>query len=116
MRFLSIYTPEANRPPPKADHMAAMGKFVEQAMKDGWLVATGGLLPVTKGGVQVRSTEGKMTVTDGPFIEAKEHIGGFALIEVKSKEEAIEKSKRFLELAGNGLSELRQIMGPDDMR
>jgi hypothetical protein len=63
-------------------------------------------------GARVRLSAGKFTVTDGPFTEAKEIIGGFALIRVKSKEEAIEYTKNFLKVAGDGETEIRQIWEP----
>ena len=71
--------------PPPAALNEAMGAFVEKAFKDGSLVDTGGLLP-SKDGLRVRLTNGKIIVTDGPFTETKEVIGGSALFQVKSKE------------------------------
>jgi hypothetical protein len=62
----------------------------------------------------VRLSNGKLTVTDGPFTESKELIGGFALIQAKSKEEAIELTKRFLKVAGDGEVEVRQIAEAED--
>jgi hypothetical protein len=114
MKFLAVYTPDAKTAgdPPSKERMAEMGKFVEESMKAGTLLATGGLLPISEGGARMRSSGGKITVTDGPFTEAKEVIAGFAMIEAKSKEEAIESCRRFLEIAGDGESELRQIMEP----
>jgi hypothetical protein len=88
--------------------MAAMGKLIEEMAKAGALLATEGCQPSSKG-ARVRISGGKFTVTDGPFTETKEVVGGFALFQVKSKEEAIEWSKRFLKLAGDGESEIREI-------
>jgi hypothetical protein len=88
--------------------MAAMGMLIEEMNKAGVLLATEGCQPSSKG-ARVRITGGEFTVTDGPFTEAKEVIGGFALFQVQSKEEAIEWTKRFLRLAGDGESEIRQI-------
>ena len=85
-----------------------MGKLVEEGMKAGWLLATEGCLPSALG-ARVRSSEGKQTVTDGPFTEAKEVVGGFAILQVNSKQEAIELAKNFLQVAGEGECELRQI-------
>src|SRR3982074_2375506 len=82
-------------PPPAL--MEAMGKFVEKSLKDGSLVDTGGLLP-TKDGVRVRLANGKITVTDGPFTEAKEVIGGWAILKTDSKAEAIQIATEFMEL------------------
>ena len=71
---------------PPAALMEAMGKFVEKSLKDGILVDTGGLLP-SKDGVRVRLANGKITVTDGPFTESKEVIGGWAILQTDSKAE-----------------------------
>jgi hypothetical protein len=109
MKFLCIYKP--SRPegtPPSQDEMATMGKLIEDGFKSGWLLATEGCLP-TALGARVRRSGGNITVKDGPFTESKEVIGGFALIRAASKAEAIELTKRFLEIAGDGESEIRQI-------
>ena len=108
MRYLSIYkTVEQNRPP-TLEEMNAMGKLIEESMKAGVLIATEGCLP-TALGARVRRTGDKVTVTDGPFTEAKEVIGGFALLEATSKEHAIELTRKFLQVAGDGECEVRQI-------
>ncbi|MEV5539335.1 YciI family protein [Saccharopolyspora shandongensis] len=86
-----------------------MGKFVEELTAAGVLLATGGLEP---GGVRVTSADGEITVTDGPFAEAKESVAGFALIEVRSKEEAIELARRFRKIVGDGESVVQQVFGP----
>jgi hypothetical protein len=88
--------------------MAKMGKLVEEWMKSGVLLATEGCLPSALG-ARVRLAGGKFTVTDGPFTEAKELIGGFALIHARSKEEAIEHTRNFLKIAGDGETEIRQV-------
>lgn len=75
----------------------AMGEFVTEGFQKGWLKDTAGLKP-TKDGYRIRSKGGKLTQTDGPFTEAKEVIGGFAMVEVGSKEEAHEVAQRFMEL------------------
>jgi hypothetical protein len=85
-----------------------MGKLVEDGMKAGFLLATEGCLP-TALGARVRMSGGKLTVTDGPFAEAKEVVGGFALLRANSKEEALEMVKNFLQVAGDGECELRQL-------
>jgi hypothetical protein len=114
MRYLSIYTPaKQTAGPPSKEHMAAMEKLIEEYTKAGVLVTTGGLLPVSQGGARVRSSSGKSTVVDGPFTESKELVAGFAVLEVKSHDEVIERTKHFLTVAGDGECELRQIMGPD---
>jgi hypothetical protein len=113
MRFLA-YTlgdPSTPIPPPSPEMYAEMGKFLEEATKAGVLLATGGVGPVEEA-VKVTNTDGKFTVTDGPFTEAKELIGGWALLEVRDEEEAIEWTKRFLSIAGDGESTIRQVFGP----
>ena len=108
MRFLAIYRSRETGLPPSPENMAAMAKLIEEMAKAGVLLATEGCLPSSQG-ARVRISEGKFTVTDGPFTETKEVVGGFALFQVKSKEEAIEWTKQFLKLAGDGESEIRQI-------
>ena len=112
MKFLSIWTPDPKtaKGPPSPEFMAEMGKLVENAIKSGEVLLTGGLLPASQGGARVRSVDGKITVTDGPFTESKELIAGFAILQARSKEDAIESAKRFVKLAGDGESEIRQIM------
>jgi hypothetical protein len=114
MRFLGLYRPAAPEgTPPSQEHMADMGKLIEDMTKAGVLLATEGCLPSSKG-ARVRYSGGKFTVTDGPFTETKELVAGFALFQVKSKEEAIEWTKRFLKVAGEGESEIRQIYEAED--
>jgi hypothetical protein len=108
MRFLSIYKNAERNTPPSQEEMATMGALIAEGMKAGWLIATEGCLP-TSLGARVRSTEGKVTVVDGPFTEAKEVIGGFALLNAASREEAIQLTRDFLKVAGDGECELRQI-------
>jgi len=113
MRFLSIYKHAETGVPPTPDEMAQMGKLVEEMFKSGTLLATEGCLPTVKG-ARVRRAGDKVTVTDGPFTEAKEQVGGFALLRASSKEEAIELTKRFLAVAGEGECEIRQIYESQD--
>lgn len=113
MRYLSIYKAVESYEPPTPELMAAMGQLIEEMTKDGTLIATEGCLPSVKG-FRVRRAGDKVTVTDGPFTEAKELVAGFALIEAKSKAEAVELSKRFLAVVGDGECEVRQVGGPDD--
>jgi hypothetical protein len=93
--------------------MAEMGRFMDEMGKIGALVDTGGLHPSAKG-ARVRLSQGKLTVTDGPFHDGKGLITGYAVIQAKSKDEAIELTKRFLKLAGDGESEIRQLYEPSD--
>jgi hypothetical protein len=118
MRFLMLYKPADTKNmeagvPPSPEEMAEMGRFCEEMAKAGVLLATEGCQPSSKG-ARVRFSKGKITVTDGPFTEAKELIGGLAVVQAKSKEEAIELAKRFLKVAGDGETEIRQVYEPSD--
>src|SRR6266851_2062042 len=108
MRFLSIYKTVERNSPPSQEEMSKMGKLIEESMKAGTLLATEGCLPSSLG-ARVRISGDKVTVTDGPFTESKELIAGFALLQANSKEEAIDIAKQFLQVAGAGECELRQI-------
>jgi hypothetical protein len=107
MRFLCVYRAKEGAGPTPED-MAAMGALIDEMAKAGVLLSTEGCLPSAKG-ARVRLGAGKFTVTDGPFTEAKELIGGFAIIQTTSKEEAIALTKRFLTVAGDGESEIREL-------
>ena len=119
MKYLCfIRHPEKDRdmPPPPA-LMEAMGKFIEKSMKDGTLVDTGGLLP-SKEGVRIRLEDGKLTVTDGPFSEAKEVIGGWAILQGPTKADVVRAATEFMELhrihwpGFVGESEVRPMFDP----
>jgi hypothetical protein len=107
MRFLM--TTSAGDPPDEK-MMTEMGRLVAELSRAGVLLATGGLDPV---GTRITSSGGKVTVTDGPFTEAKEAIISFALIDARSREEAIELAKRFWQIAGNGQGMIQQVYGPE---
>jgi hypothetical protein len=108
MKFLSIYKAVERGVPPSQEEMAEMGKLIEEGLKAGWLVSTEGCLPSALGS-RVRMTDGHLSVTDGPFTEAKEVVGGFAILRASSKEEAVQLAKDFLKVVGNGECELRQL-------
>jgi hypothetical protein len=108
MKFLSVYKTKERNTPPSQEEMDRMGKLIEQGMKAGNLVAVEGCLP-THMGARVRLDTGTITVTDGPFTEAKEVIAGLAIIQANSKAEAIEHVRNFLRVAGDGECELRQL-------
>lgn len=108
MKFLSIYKNVERSTPPAPEEMEAMGKLVEQGFKEGWLLATEGCLPSALG-ARVRRDGAKISVTDGPFTESKEIVGGFAILKANSKQEAIQMAKDFLNFVGDGECELRQI-------
>jgi hypothetical protein len=108
MRFLcyTIGDPNAELPPPSPQMLEEMGHFVEEVTKAGALVATGGVGPLDT--ASKVSYDGKdFTVKDGPFTETKELIGGWALLECRDKDEAIEWGRRFLTIAGAGESTIR---------
>lgn len=119
MKYLTfIRHPESYRASgPPAALMEAMGKFVGKALQDGTLLDTGGLLP-SKEGVRVRLARGSITVTDGPFTETKEVIGGWAILETDSRAEAVRIATEFMELhlkhwpGFEGESELRPMFEP----
>jgi hypothetical protein len=109
MRYLCIYKP--NKPegtPPTELEMAGMGALIAEMMKAGVLLSAEGCQSSSKG-LRVRLSHGGYTITDGPFTESKEIIGGIAMIQVPSKDEAIRWTKRFLEDAGDGESEVRLL-------
>jgi hypothetical protein len=97
MRFMMIVkSAERSGPPPK-QLMDAVAKLAEEATKAGEMIESGGLAS-TATGTRVRLSAGKVTVTDGPFTEAKEVFGGYAVFELKSKKEAVERAVGFMEL------------------
>lgn len=108
MRFLSIYKSRETNVPPTPEHMATMETLIEESIKSGELLSTEGCLP-SAFGARVRIDNGKVTVTDGPFVETKEVIGGFAILQAKSREQAIEQARKFLNVMGEGECEIRQI-------
>ena len=109
MRFMMIVKADRNYEagaPPKPELMAAVGKLSEEMIKAGVLLDMGGLLPTSQGAL-INVRKGKLTVTDGPFSETKEVIGGYAVLQCKSKEEAIERGRRFMQLHAD-------VLGPSD--
>jgi len=118
MRFMMIVKHAEKQGPPPKQLMDEIAKLSEEAVKAGTMLGNGGLAP-TALGARVRLSGGKVTVTDGPFTEAKEVIGGYAQFEVKSKQEAIEGAVRFMELhkkywpGWEGETEVREMFGPE---
>jgi hypothetical protein len=114
MRFMTMVKSTERSGPPPQELMAAIAKLGQEASREGVLVETGGLLP-TALGARVQLSGGQVTVTDGPFAEAKEVVGGYAVYEVKSKADAIEWTRRFMELhqehwkGWEGETEIRQV-------
>ncbi|MEU3164750.1 YciI family protein [Streptosporangium sp. NPDC006930] len=111
MRFLMTTRASDDMAPPTEAMHAEMAAFVEEMTQAGVVLATGGLDPA---GTHISSSAGEITVTDGPFTEAKEAIVSFALVEVRSKEEAIELSRRFWKIVGDGEGDIQQVFGPED--
>lgn len=109
MRYLTVFLAPELDGPPSADDSAAMGELIGEMARAGVLVTTEGCMPSANGGVMVRRAGGGTTVTDGPFTESKEVVGGFAILEVASKEEAIEWTKRFQVVAGDGTCHLLRL-------
>ena len=113
MRFLMMTTDDGSPQEPPSERLEAeMGAFIAEMSRAGVLLATGGLEP---GGVHITARDGEITVTDGPFSESKEAVAGFALVEVRSREEAIELSRRFWKIVGNGRGVIKQVFGPEDL-
>ncbi len=108
MKFLSIYKTAETGVPPSQDEMERMGKLIEEGMKAGYLLAVEGCLP-SANGARIRLSNGEITVTDGPFTESKEIVGGMAILQANSKAEAISHVNDFLKVAGDGECELRQL-------
>jgi hypothetical protein len=111
MKFLSIYTHEPNPAGPSPEMMAKMGALIEEGMKAGWLIATEGVSFSDKP-MRVASRKGKVTVTDGPFAEAKEVLGGYALMEARDREHVLELTRKFLTVAGDGTCEIHELFAP----
>ncbi len=110
MRFMTLWRPGKNANPRTEKLDREMGKFIEDSFKSGVLVQAGGWDPKSPCTV-VKRADARVTVTDGPFTESKELIAGFALLVVKSKEEAVEIAKRFVAIVGDGTSEIRETQG-----
>jgi hypothetical protein len=120
MRFMMIVKHAEKQGPPPQQLMDAIGKLAAEEAKAGTMLGSGGLGP-TALGARVRLSGGQVTVTDGPFTEAKEVVGGYAQFELKSKEDAIESAVRFMELhkkywpEWEGETEVRQMFEPEDL-
>ncbi len=99
MKFMMLVkAEEKNMGPPSPELLAGIKKLTEELTQQGGaLLETGGLLPSARG-AKVRASRGRVKVTDGPFSEAKELIGGYAIMRLGSKQEAIEQGQRFMQL------------------
>lgn len=96
MRYMFIVT-SAHVGPPTPALLTAMGKLTDREIKAGRMVDTGGLMPLAVG-ARVRIVDGKLNVLDGPFVEAKEVIGGYAIMDLRNKEEAVASAVEFMQL------------------
>ena len=98
MRFMSIVL--SSQPPqqPTEALMEAMHKLADREIKAGRMIDMGGLMPIAMAGARVRITDGKLSVTDGPFVESKELIGGYAIFEFRDMDEALAAAKEFMQL------------------
>jgi len=121
MRFMMTvkHAEKFSGPPPK-ELMDAIAKLtVEDAKGGSAMIASGGLAPTAQS-THVRISRGQLAKIDGPFTEAKEVVGGFAIIDFDSKQEAVESATRFMELyikhwpGWEGETEVRQIFRPED--
>ncbi len=119
MKFMMIVKHSEKQGPPPKELMDAIAILAEEEVKAGTMLGNGGLGPTAQG-ARVRLSGGRVTVTDGPFVETKEVIGGYAQFELKSKEEAVESAVRFMELhkkywpGWEGETEVRQMFEPED--
>jgi hypothetical protein len=109
MRFISVFTHGPSQPQPTEAEVASMLKFIEKGKKAGWLLGIDGVNDDVAGVRVHKDSSGKVTVTDGPFAEAKEIIGGYAILSAASKEEAVEYTRRLLEHAHQGVWEIYQL-------
>ena len=116
MKYFSIYIPYAktNSGRPEGKRKEEMDRFIADSLASGTLLMGGGFLSIRQHGCVMRRSNGKSEVIDGPYAESKELLGGFAMLEFASREAAIEGTRRFLDVAGDGECVTYQIMqGPD---
>jgi hypothetical protein len=116
MRYISVFTHEQEAEnkvptPPSPEMMAKMGALIEQGMKAGWLITTEGVNFGDRP-IKVSSKKGKVTIVDGPFAEAKEVLGGYAILEAKDRDHVVELTRQFLAVAGDGTCEIHEIYQP----
>lgn len=119
MRFMMLVKSAENAGPPPKALMDAIAELAQEAVRAGRMILSGGLAPTAMSS-RVRISQGHLSTIDGPFTEAKEVVGGFAMFEFGSKEEAVESAVTFMELhrqhwpGWDGETEIRQIFGPED--
>ena len=116
MRFMYIVT-SPHPGPPTPELLEAMHKLADREIKAGRMLDNGGLMPLATG-ARVRIADGHLSVTDGPFVEAKEVIGGYAIFELRDKDEAVAMATEFMQLhkdlmpGWEGTCEVRAFAGP----
>jgi hypothetical protein len=116
MRILGMLRADKNSEagaPPSKELIERMATFVEEVTKAGVMLGSDGLHPSSKG-KRVKLANGKVTVIDGPFTESKELVASYALFQVKTMDEAVHWTRRFLGVLGQGECELRPIFEPED--
>lgn len=118
MRFMYVVTSSQPMRGPTPALMEAMHKLAEREIKAGRMLDSGGLMPVSMG-AQVKISDGKLSVVDGPFVETKEMIGGYAIFELRNKEEALAAAREFMQLhldhmpGWEGTCEVRMMASPE---
>ena len=117
MRFMYIVKHPGPSTAPTPELMDAMHKLADREIKAGRMIDNGGLMPVQTG-AQVRIADGELSVIDGPFVEAKEVVGGYAIFELRDKQEAVAMAVEFMQLhkdfmpGWEGTCEVRAFAGP----
>lgn len=111
MRFLMTYTANVREQTPEKS--AAIDKLVADNIKAGILLDTGAILGLGTGG-RGKLDHGNFELAQGPFSASQEEITGYAIVQVRDRAEAAEHARRFMMIAGDGVCEIRQLMGPAD--
>jgi hypothetical protein len=115
MKYMMMFKTDEAPPPPGQSackqHLPEMAKLHDDLRKAGVMLVSEGLLPSVTG-AKVVHDRGKISVTDGPFAEAKELVAGFCIVKVKSKQEAVDLAGRFLTIAGGGRCEILEVFEP----
>jgi hypothetical protein len=120
MKFMTFVKSRENQGMPPQELFEAIAKLGAEASAAGTLVETGGLVPTVAEAARVELRDGEVTVVDGPFSETKEVVGGYAVFELNSWEEAIQAGRDFMDVhkqywpGWEGESEIRRIYGPED--
>ncbi len=112
MRYMIMFKADSDTEAdaPACFVLPEMQRFIVELKEQGILIATEGLKPTSPSAARIRRSGGKVTITDGPFAEAKELVAGFVLVELPSRDEAVRLTERFLEIAGDANAELREVI------